>query len=102
MNFEFVEFYPVPNAKGQHVGTVHVYVIDIRMDIRGIKVKKQGSKVFFIIPSIMTNDAETGKKVLYPIVAWVEKKDKKQFMEFLHREAKPKVQEYFKNRNIKS
>lgn len=96
MKFELVDFYPVDeknrvNFKNNFLGTVHIYAIDCRLDLRGIKVLKQGRNLFFSIPHMFGFDHETGAKVTYPVFRWEDEQDHKDMMAFLHEEVKPGI-----------
>lgn len=94
MKFEFVEFYP-SNEKNRKkhdspnlLGTVHIYLIDFQIDLRGIRVLKSGNKIFFFIPHIQTHDHETGEKVRYPVFRLNNQKNHDEMMKFLHNDVK--------------
>ena len=93
MDFEFVEFYPVNEQdKGKIsdkiVGTVHIYCIDCKLDIRGIQVSFFNRGVYFNIPRYPGYD-ENGKKIRYPLISWTNQEDNKSMLNFLHNEVKP-------------
>lgn len=93
MKFELVEFYPVTDQnrgkkKKNMLGTVHIYVIDIQLDIRGIRVVRKGKDVFFCIPHVFDLDHETGEKIRYPIFRWTDQKTHDEMMNFLNTEVK--------------
>lgn len=101
MKFEFVEFYPV-NKKFQGknkkaVGTVHIYAIEAEMDIRGIRVSKNGKAIFFLLPHTTTLD-EAGNEVKYPFLRFTNPKIHQEMMDFLHSEVKPKIYEKLKTK----
>ncbi len=94
MKFEFVEFYPsaeMPNNKSKALGTVHIYAIDCKLDIRGILVFKQGKGIFFCAPHFRGIDTETGKIVKYPLIRWTNQETQQEMIDFLHKEAKPVI-----------
>jgi len=63
---EVVEFYPEINKTC--VGTLHIYLPEFLMDIRGVGVmKREKGKYFFQMPYRKTLDEE-GKPVIYPIL----------------------------------
>lgn len=71
MNIEIVEFYLDKfDKKGKFFnGTLHIYLIDIQYDFRGIYVQRKGDKWLFLPPVKMTIDKETQEKVRYPVFA---------------------------------
>jgi len=96
MKFEIVGFYPLTekNYRGEpedFLGTLHIHLPEIGLDIRGIRVvqqkKDKKDKLFFYMPSIVTNDGETGEKVRYPVVRWLNNDDQKSMIKFMHENA---------------
>ena len=88
MKFELVEFYPAvksPNKK--FLGSVHIYAIDAKLDIRGIRVF-QKNNMFFSIPFQKCIDDE-GVLVQYPIISWTDDDTQKEMMGFLKTKVKP-------------
>jgi hypothetical protein len=105
MKFEFVEFY-LWNKKTKSktiVGTVHIYVIDCELDIRGIRVFKSTRGVLFLPPYEICKDHEdvTGgqKMVRYPIVSWTNEKTQKEMIKFLNEEVKPIILKILEEKN---
>ena len=89
MKFEFVEFYPITMQEKKKsgklcIGTLHIYVIDIQMDIRGIRVNRWKNKIYFHMPTFSSYDQETGEKVRYPIIWFNETSTQKDLLEFLN------------------
>lgn len=97
MKFEFVEFYPFIQTKDRKprniVGTLHIYAIDCKLDIRGISVTMRGKSLFFNLPHYRTIDAETGEPVTYPHLRWQDQSVHREMMNFLHKEVKPLIRE---------
>ena len=96
MKFELVEFYPITdknrgNLKKNALGTVHLYVIDCDLDIRGIRVTKHGNTLHFHLPHCIGFDHETGEKIKYPIVRWTSQSKHDELMDFLHQQVKPVI-----------
>ncbi len=96
MKFELVDFYPITdknrgNLKKNALGTVHLYVIDLDLDIRGIRVNKQGKNIHFYLPHCVGFDNETGEKIRYPVISWTNKENHKEMMDFLHQQVKPEI-----------
>lgn len=100
MKFELVEFYPAmePKRNKKFLGTVHIYAIDCGLDIRGIRVTKNGKGIFFNLPHFKAVDSETKVEVRYPLIRWTNDATQKEMMEFLHLQVKPVV---LKNLNFK-
>lgn len=106
MKFELVEFYP-PEQKFQgktkknFVGTIHIYIADFKMDIRGIGVCCHKGRMFFNMPSRYTIDPETGVAVKYPIISWIDDSVNKELMDFLQQKVKPIVLESLQTKSKK-
>lgn len=101
MKFELVDFYPITdknrgNCNKNFLGTVHLYIIDCQFDLRGIRVCRQGKKIYFHLPHVVGNDHETGEKIRYPVFRFTNQKDHEEMMDFLHKEVKPTVFEKIK------
>ena len=102
MKFELVDFYPTTEKnrkKSQRnlVGTVHLYIIDYQIDLRGIRVAKNGKGLYFLMPHIFGQDHETGEQVRYPVFRFTNQKDHDEMMDFLHKEVKPEILKRLKN-----
>src|SRR4029077_16940228 len=71
MEIEIVEFYPEPNTKkGEKCGTLHVYLTNIGMDIRGIRCIKTKRGWVTLMPH--KQGWEDGKRVFYPVVSFTD------------------------------
>lgn len=77
MKVEFVEFYPLPENKNKIHGTLHIYIIDYKLDIRGIYAKIQKGRFCFRFPYKTGYDPESNEKCFYPIVSLCEPDMKK-------------------------
>lgn len=91
MKFEFIEFYETTDENKSRfnkkiLGTVHIYAIDCELDIRGIRVFKQGKKIYFNFPHFNDIDSETGDKVSYPFIRFTSDKIHQEMMNFLKTE----------------
>lgn len=93
MKFEIVEFYkfvPSPNKQPKKTifyGTLHIFVIDYNLDIRGIKVFRKSRNSFFIsFPDAYAYDPIEKKNVRYPIISFMKEEDKNEIMTFLKKE----------------
>lgn len=73
MEVEIVEFYPIErnDEKQTLFGSLHVYLVDIEVDLRGIQVKKRKNSWFFGLPSMVNLDQETKERVRFPVFAFV-------------------------------
>ena len=103
MKFQLVEFYPItkkekkafkPRSNGNiPIGTLHLYIIDHKIDYRGIRVSVKGAKnkLFFHFPMQLSYDQDTGEPVRYPIMHFVDPQDHKQLLDFLYKDVKPVI-----------
>lgn len=64
---EIVEFYPNP-VKG-FMGTMHIYLPEFLMDIRGVVVTRNNYGYFFRLPYRRGIDEE-GKEVIFPFIGF--------------------------------
>lgn len=74
MNIEIIDFYKVKEdeAKKTWEGTCHAYLIDYRMDVRGIRIKKQKNYIYVQMPAASAIDQDTREKVWYPVINFIE------------------------------
>ena len=72
MNIEIVGFYPLVFDKKKPFleGTLHIYIIDLDIDIRGIYVINQKKRWIFRMPHKRTIDSDTKESVGYPIFSF--------------------------------
>jgi hypothetical protein len=72
MNIEVVEFYVVDTSEDNEIlsGTLHVYLIDYDIDLRGIFVSKKKNYWHFTLPYKKAVDGETGAILRYPIFSF--------------------------------
>lgn len=72
MKIEVVEFYhdeTLTKQKLKH-GTMHIYIIDLQIDIRGIRWFKTKKKWIMRMPHLI--GIEDGKRVFYPVVTFTD------------------------------
>lgn len=96
MKFELVGFYPVTEKNRNTnppnlIATIHLYVVDYKLDLRGIRLTRNKNRIFFVMPHIFGHDHETGAPVSYPMFRWNEESDHKAMLDFLIDEVKPVV-----------
>jgi len=71
MEVEIIEFYPQKDTKeGLKCGTLHVYIADLGLDIRGIRFIKAKKEWIMQMPHKRAIDG--GKVVFYPIISFTD------------------------------
>lgn len=83
MKIEVVGFYPnakPPTKKNRGLGTLHVYLVDIGLDIRGIGVVKNGKGYYFLSPQKYGNDEN---REPYPVVTFTDPVKQKEYIQAL-------------------
>lgn len=87
MKIEVVEFYPFEMKKGQKnpflEGTLHIYLCDLDIDIRGIYCIKKKERWLIKPPTRKGTDYEQNCEVIYPIFNFASMAKQKEFMEDL-------------------
>lgn len=88
MKVEIVGFYKNTDKKTKIKGTLHVYLVDFDLDIRGIAVHK-GAKGgwFYQMPGRKTLDAETKEMVWYPHISFSDKQIHDEMIQSIIQEA---------------
>ena len=96
MNIEIVEFYKNPiYKKGSYIGTLHVYLTDFDMDLRGIKLFSKKGYIHINLPTGKTKDTD-GTWVMYTFISFTNKERCRELVSVI-REAIPKfMKEWFK------
>ena len=82
MEIEIIEFYESHrDDKKQAInGTLHVYLIDLQIDIRGIKVLRDKNYWRFTLPHARGVDEE-GNHVWYPLFSFSDREKNKALLE---------------------
>lgn len=87
MKIEIVEFYPyIPKneedrlTKKSLLGTLHVYLVDYEIDLRGITVHRHPGGIRFLMPQKFTFDHETNALVRYPVIQFTDPNKKNQLI----------------------
>lgn len=101
---EIVEFYQIMEKpkKGRIFGSLHVYILEGGIDLRGIKVFNHGKNWFFKIPTIKTLDSETKEPVQFPIFGYLDKEKDREFKQTIKKLAVPYIQKKLKEKNNES
>lgn len=98
MDVEIVEFYPITKEEGRFAGSLHVYIIDLHIDLRGIYVtfdQKRETKWKFTFPWIKTVDFETKEEVKFPVIQFSDRKKNFALMKQIRYRGKPYIQKNF-------
>ena len=76
MKIEIVEFYPIfiDDEKKRMTGSLHIYLIDLDIDIRGIYVIRNKSRILLHMPYKNVLDHETKQFVRFPIFSFTDNK----------------------------
>lgn len=97
--FEFVAYYPNQKKTGKQrklAGTCHVYLIEKKIDLRGISVIKAKKGYIFHMPTYKTIDLETNQEVRYAVFSFMEKSEHDELIEFLKTEGTKAIEESIK------
>ena len=82
MEIEIVGFYEINRDDSKNIltGTLHVYLVDYGMDIRGCYVVRKKNGILIFLPSKVGIDEETGKKVQYPCIQFTDPEKNKELL----------------------
>jgi hypothetical protein len=96
VKIEIVEFYPGMTDKSKLIlkGSLHVYLIHLHLDIRGIQVSKEKHRWHFRWPQRWA--VEDGKKVFYPVVSFTDPAANKMVLAEINRLGKDYIIKNFK------
>lgn len=97
MKIEVVEFYPFKRCDEEKIlkGSMHIYIIDLNADLRGVLVSKKGNNWNFQFPHFYTIDQETKKRIRFPVLNFVDKKTNHSLMKEIIKEGKKYIIENF-------
>jgi len=100
MEIEIVEFYPKKKKMETEEisGTLHVFLVDIKADLRGIPIQKVAGQWIVKPPLIVLKypKIEDGKKITgYPIFTFVDDKENEEFFDSIKKKAVPYIEENF-------
>jgi hypothetical protein len=93
MKIEVVEFYPMQKPEKDWIGTMHIYIIDLDLDIRGIHVLQKKDRYIFRMPSKFSMENE--KKQWFPVISFTNPKKNT----LLFQELRKKGTEFMQNRS---
>ena len=97
MNIEIVEFYQSDkNDKSQVLkGTLHIYIEEWDMDLRGIQVIKNKHRWMFWMPKKMAFDREVSQKVYFPVIGFANPENQKKLTDAIREKAIPFINEKY-------
>lgn len=97
---DIVDFYKKgPDEKKQALmGSLHIYIPEMEMDIRGISVFKKKCGYHFQLPFRMGWDYETQKKVMYPVIQFTDHRKNKALMAHVKKKGTEFMENLFKKR----
>ena len=88
MNIDIIDFYPGKKPKDKkYVGTLHVYLEDYDLDVRGVDVKRYGDKIFYNLPKRKTWDPEQKKVITFDVLSFTDPKKKELLISQLREKA---------------
>jgi hypothetical protein len=82
MNIQFVAFYPLKWARNRSLqaGTIHVRVVELCMEFRGIYIFKSSKDWMAQLPCQYSVDKHTNQKVKYPVIEFTNPDQKMYFL----------------------
>jgi hypothetical protein len=97
MQIEIVNFYPAFREDDKQFlqGTLHVYLIDLGIDIRGVFVSKKRDTWHFSMPFRKMRDA-AGNLIQYPSVIFRDREKNNQLMQSIKEKGKVFIEAYLK------
>lgn len=101
---EVVEFYRMLErpSKKRAFGSLHVYIEEGSIDLRGIRVFHPKKGIwFFHLPTVRTLDRETQKEVVFPIFSYLDKKKDLELKEKIREVAIPYIEQKIKEKKQK-
>lgn len=102
MKIEIVEFYPFDKQKhNTFEGSLHIYICDLEMDIRGIHMYRDPKKKWHVImPYRMGIDQETKKKCRFPIINFTSKRKNENIKKAVMQHGVKYIEDKLKNEQV--
>ncbi len=102
MKIEIVEFYPFQKGEKKDkkmLGTIHVYLIDYKLDYRGILVFNSPTNYRYKFPGAYQIDpSQDNKKIFFPILAFQNQNDYDTLLDFLKKEGSEYIRKKLKEK----
>jgi hypothetical protein len=98
MDVEIVEFYPFKKDGNSFSGSLHVYIIDLKLDLRGVFVSYNPSKPKkwrFSLPSKKVTDFDTKEVHRYPVINFTDRDINLNLLHQIRYRGKAYIQEKF-------
>lgn len=94
---EIVNFYIInrEDSKQFMQGTLHVYLVDLEIDLRGVFVSKKKDFWHFSLPLQKALDSEK-KTNRYPVISFRDRDKTTQLLQAIREKGKPYIEEYLK------
>lgn len=93
MNIEIVEAYLIVKKGKRVCWSLHVYIPEYDMDLRGIKVYRRENSWFFQMPYLSNYDHEEKRIVKFPVIGFSEREKSKRLIENIQEKAKIYIEE---------
>ena len=100
MKVEIVRLYVSKGNEKSFVGTVHVKIKDLKINLRAVRVTynseaEKDKKFFFYLPMKEGKDQKTGEKCYFPIFEFYDKEMKKQLMKAISSEGRRYIKKVY-------
>lgn len=95
MQVEIVDFYPQKGKEGKFdCGSLHIYIVDLNMDLKFCWASKKNNKWFFELPTRLVK--KDGKNLKVPILSFIEKEKNSSLRKSFIKEANKFIKEWEK------
>lgn len=97
MKIEIIEYYPDIKKKKDVIfsGTLHVFLEEFGIDLKGIQVKRTKKGFFINLPS-RWGKLDNGQDCLYPLISFADRRKHKDMVSSIREEAR----NYLRNQGI--
>jgi hypothetical protein len=99
MQLEIVKFYETSrdDERGQLIGTLHIKLPEIGLNVKGIHVMRKKAYWFIGLPSKKGYDKSLDTEVSYAVILFDEKEKNEELINFLRSEGRKFVESYLEN-----
>ena len=99
MDIEVVAFYPHAHDETRQTlsGTLHVYLVEHDIDLRGIFVSRRKDSWFFSLPNRQAIDAETGETIRYPCITFKSRERQKELIDAIREKGRAYIEVWLGN-----